>query len=188
MPKETVQGVITKNGQGTSSSGNAFTWFSLRVGVSSTQRIIGMEPSGKPGPRCSGLENVHTGWVVKVTGTRKGDAFFASEVEDVDTTGGVAGDLIADNVEKVARPYGTMADAPGAKPGAWTDEGIVVVYRPGKRNDWLEIVIDGGDQVPVTLKKGVVDATCIGRKVKFTGKASGSGFRHGTEAQVLEDA
>lgn len=169
MPKEELKGVVTREGKNTGASGRMFTWFTLNMGSKGSIRVIGFHPVGI-GPRCDGLDSVHPGFSVRVTGVRKGDTFFAEKVV------------------KVAKTFSPSHGGPPAKRGPWVEEGIVVSFRHGKEKDWLEIVNSEGDQVPVTMQPGVLDKNCLGSRFKFTGTASGNGFRHGKEVQTLEDA
>jgi hypothetical protein len=170
VPKDEIKGIITKYGDNTGLSGRKFRWFMLsRNANQDSLRVIGFYPQGI-GPRCIGLEDVHTGNHVTVSGKNKGDVFFAEKIV------------------KLARVYGKGCGGPPAEAGPWKAEGIVVNYRNGREKDWLEIVTTEGDQVPVTMQPGVLDRKCLGKKFLFTGTANGSGYRHGSEAQALEDA
>jgi hypothetical protein len=170
MPKEELKGLVTKHGEGvSSSSGRTYRWFTLNQGAKGAIRVIGFYPTGI-GARCEGLHNAREGFSVRVTGVRRGSAFFA------------------DSVIKVVRSFGRSYDGPPAPQGPWSDTGTVVAYRPGKTKDWLEIVTPEGDQVPVTTTPGLLSRDCLGKQFKFTGKANRHGYRHGTEAQALDGA
>lgn len=169
MPKEEVTGVILQHGDKTGPSGRRFAWLTLNKGVNKgSVKVIGFYPEGI-GPRCIGLENVAKGTQVTVLG----------KIKD--------GVLFADQVIKITRLYHVRNDHP-AEPGPWKTEGTVVKYQPGSRKDWLQIVTFEGDQVPATMKLGVLDRDCLGKRFEFAGVASRNGFRHGREARALEDA
>ena len=169
MPKEELKGVVTQHGDKTGPSGRRFAWFTVNKGMNKGWvRVIGFYPEGI-GPRCLGLEHVESGTHVVVSGKTKNDIFFA------------------DTVTKVSRPYGKRNDPP-AKPGPWKIKGVVVRFQPGKEKDWLEIVTDEGDQVPASMKTGVLGPGCLSKTFEFSGIASRNGFRHGREARALEDA
>lgn len=170
MAKEEIKGVVTRHGDSTALSGRRFSWFTLSRGAGKSRiKVIGFYPEGI-GPRCQGLEHVRKGFSLLVSGTSKGDVFFA------------------DSITKVARTFGMTNEGPPAARGPWRDTGIIVSYRIGKTKDWLEIVTAEGDQVPATMTSGLLDKSCLGKRFEFKGNVSQSGFRHGTEIHALEDA